>query len=238
MGREKITQVIRKAIAERGARSPAERHKIYAAARATFGKQMNGVSDTAMIEAAIDAIEASYAPKPPVRTAVPAAIPDARRSLLLFGAGVVLGAFVVALSLWAVIPATSGDGEAIEALERRYNNALPQIPIAVDYLRKVSDAVITMQKTDRANLEAKASKSFVALRALDPALAKQMPASLPPGSAVIVRANGFDFKILFNWTLCGAVRIAEPDMVDHVRSKADVLSCPNFGLWTPAAANW
>jgi hypothetical protein len=239
MDRAKITQAIRKAIADRDARSPAERQKIYAAARTALGKQLNGASSAATaIEVAISAIEASYAPKPQIGAIAPAATPGTGRSLQLFGAGVVLGAFVVALSIWAIIPAAPGGGKPAVALEHQYNNALPQIPIAVEFLRKVSDAVISMQKTDRAGLEAKASKNFIALQVLDPALVKQMPPSLPVGSAVIVRANAFDFKILFNWTLCGAVRITNPEMVDHVRSKADVVGCPYFGLWTPAAANW
>jgi hypothetical protein len=32
--------------------------------------------------------------------------------------------------------------------------------------------------------------------------------------------------------------MTHPAMVDGVRTKADVLGCPYFGLWTPAAANW
>jgi hypothetical protein len=234
---EKITQAIRKAIVDRDARSPAEREKIYAAARIAVGKQMNGGANAAVIEAAISAIEASFVPKPEKKASIFAFGPVINRSLLPVGTGLLFGA-LLALVIWAILPASQDGNQVLESLERKYNETLPQVPVAVDFLRKVSDTVITLQKTDRAGLEAKAAKSFIALRKLDPELAAQMPATLPPGSSVIVRANGFDFKILFNWTLCGAVQIAEPAMVDHVRSKADVLGCPYFGIWTPTAANW
>ena len=127
---------------------------------------------------------------------------------------------------------------AREALEAKYAKALRQLPEAEEFLTEVSDAVIEMQKKDRVALEAKAGKKFVGLKQLDPGLAEKMPKSLPPGSAMIVRANGRDFKILFNWTLCAAASVARPELVDHVRSKTDMLGCPFFGIWTRKAANW
>ena len=234
---EKITQAIRKAIVDRDARSPAERQKVYSAARIAVGRQMNGAANAAVIESAISAIEASFAPKPEKKPSIFALAPAVRRSLPPIGIGAVFGA-LMALVVWAVLPASQDGNQVLESLERRYNETLPQVPVALDFLRRVSDSVIAMQKTDRAGLEEKAAKSFIALRKLDPELAAQLPKTLPPGSSVIVRANGFDFKILFNWTLCGAVQISQPALVDRVRSKADVLGCPYFGLWTPAAANW
>ena len=234
---EKITQAIRKAIVDRDARSPAERQKVYSAARIAVGRQMNGAANAAVIESAISAIEASFAPKPEKKPSIFALAPAVRHSLPPIGIGAVFGA-LVALVVWAVLPASQDGNQVLESLERRYNETLPQVPVALDFLRRVSDSVIAMQKTDRAGLEEKAAKSFIALRKLDPELAAQLPKTLPPGSSVIVRANGFDFKILFNWTLCGAVQISQPALVDRVRSKADVLGCPYFGLWTPAAANW
>lgn len=234
---EKITQAIRKAIVDRDARSPAERRKIYDAARTAVGKQMRGGANAAAVEAAISAIEASFAPKPQKKPWIFALPPAVRNAFPPIGIGVVFGA-MIALAIWAVLPSPQAGNQVLETLERKYSDTLPQVAVAVDFLRKVSDAVIDMQKRDRTGLEAKAGKTFIALKVLDPALAKQMPASLPPGSSVIVRANGFDFKILFNWTLCGTVQVAEPAMVDQVRSKADVLGCPYFGLWTPAAVNW
>lgn len=234
---EKITQVIRKAIVDRDARSPAERQKVYSAARIAVGRQMNGEANAAAIEAAISAIEASFAPKPQKKPSVFALPPAVRRSLPPVAIVALFGA-LIAVVVWALLPSQQDGNQVLETLERKYSDTLPQVPVAVDFLRKVSDAVIEMQKRDRTGLEAKAGKSFISLQVLDPALAKQMPASLPPGSSVMVRANGFDFKILFNWTLCGVVQIAEPAMVDRVRNRADVLGCPYFGLWTPAAANW
>lgn len=237
MQSEKITQAIRKAIVDRDARSPAQREKIYAAARIAIGKRMNGEANAAVLEAAIGAIEASFAPEPEKKPSIFALAPAVRRSLPPIGIGVLFGA-LMALAIWALLPASQVGNQALETLERKYSETLPQVAVAVDFLRKVSDKVITMQKTDRTGLEAKAGKTFIPLRKLDPELGAQMPDTLPPGSSVIVRANGFDFKILFNWTLCGVVQVAEPAMVDHVRSQADVLGCPYFGIWTPAAANW
>jgi hypothetical protein len=239
MDQEKHAQAIRKAIADRNAQSPAEREKIYAAARAAISRNGNGgPAAMALLDSTIGAIEASYAPKP-------AAKPDMadRRGkwtwpLAALGVGLVLGAVATVLVMPNDLPAMPKSEKAVAILEHKYASALPQVPVAVDFLNKVSDAVIAMQKSDRAGLEAKASKTFVALQALDPDLAKQMPASLPVGSTVIVRADGSDFKILFNWTLCGAMQIVRPEMIDRVRDRVHGLGCPYFGLWTAGGANW
>ena len=90
----------------------------------------------------------------------------------------------------------------------------------------------------RTKLEEKASKAYVPVSTLDPNLAKEMPATLPPGSTIIVKVDRKDYKILFNWTLCGAVSIAKPEMVDPVRTKINTIGCPYFGLWTDGAAKW
>ena len=65
-----------------------------------------------------------------------------------------------------------------------------------------------------------------------------MPTTLPPGTAVVLRANAKDFKILLNWSLCPAASIARPELVDRVRSKPGTLACPYFGVWSQGAANW
>jgi hypothetical protein len=239
MDQEKHAQAIRKAIADRNAQSAAEREKIYAAARAAVGRNGNGgPAAMALLDSTISTIEASFAPK-----AVASAGTGGWRGkwtwhLPALGIGLFLGAMATALVMPNDLPAMPKSEKAAVVLENKYETALPQVPIAVDFLNKVSDAVIAMQKSDRAGLEAKASKAFVSLAALDPELAKQMPAALPVGSAVIVRADRSDFKILFNWTLCGAVQIARPEMIDHVRDRVNGLGCPYFGLWTTGGANW
>jgi hypothetical protein len=114
---------------------------------------------------------------------------------------------------------------------------LPQVPVAIAFLNDVADAVLEAQSRDRKKLES-ASKGFIALGRFDPALAERMPRSLPKGSAVMLRADAFNFKILFNWPLCGAVSISNPAMVDPVRSLPSSIGCPYFGIWTSGANGW
>jgi hypothetical protein len=248
MEREKFTRAIRKAIADRNAQSPEEREKIYSAARAALGRNTSNPALAETLDSAIADIEASYAPPlkeeiaPAAAEAVePVAVP--RRTGLLqrfaiFAVGIVLGAIGSAWLMSSLVPVASGTSEVGDVLDRKYRNELPHVPVAITFLRKVSDAVIARQKTDRAGLEAVAAKSFVPLKSVDPDLANQMPNTLPPGSGIVLRADGFNFKILFNWTLCSAVSMTNPNMVDPVRNKADVLGCPYFGVWTPGAAKW
>lgn len=239
MDQEKHAQAIRKAIVDRNAQTPEERERIYAAARAAVGKGGSGTpSAMAALDSTIRAIETSYAPKPAAVPTSFSAVGKWKAYLPALAAGMILGAVGAVLVMPKPLPALPKGEKALAVLEHKYVSALPQIPIAVDFLNKVSDAVIAMQKKDRAGLEAKASKTFIGLRTLDPELAKQMPASLPAGSTVIVRADGFNFKILFNWTLCGAIQIARPEMIDHVRDRVNGLGCPYFGLWTSGGANW
>jgi hypothetical protein len=61
---------------------------------------------------------------------------------------------------------------------------------------------------------------------------------MPPGSQVVIRADKNDYKVLFNWTLCGVAQIAASEMVEPVRTRAKTLGCQYFGLWTPGAAKW
>jgi hypothetical protein len=151
---------------------------------------------------------------------------------------VILGAAVAAVVVAAALPLLTRNGEAVDKLKYRYEETLPLVPVAVDALHKVSAMVIRMQKDDPAGLEEKASKAYVPVSTLDPNLAKEMPATLPPGSTIIVKVDRKDYKILFNWTLCGAVSIAKPEMVDPVRTKINTIGCPYFGLWTDGAAKW
>ena len=110
---EKITQAIRKAIVDRDARSPAERQKVYSAARIAVGRQMNGAANAAVIESAISAIEASFAPKPEKKPSIFALAPAVRHSLPPIGIGAVFGA-LVALVVWAVLPASQDGNQVLE----------------------------------------------------------------------------------------------------------------------------
>jgi hypothetical protein len=238
MDQEKITQTIRKMIADRNAGSAAEREKIYAAARSAIDRTSSRDPAAMMeLEAAIGTIESSYMPEPE-RSASPGRPNSLRRHLAAVVIDVILGAAVAAVVVAVALPLLTSDGKAIDKLKYQYEETLPLVPVAVDALHKVSAMVIRMQKDDPVGLEDKASKGYVSWSVLDPELAKKMPTSVPPGSAIIVKADRKDYKILFNWTLCGAVSITKPEMVDPVRTKINTIGCPYFGLWTDGAAKW
>lgn len=250
MNQEKFEQAIRKAIADRTVQSPQERLRIYDAARAALARRSSAdpsLSET--LEAVIEKVESSFTPKtrPEANTGTDAkkagssfsVLRMARsRSLPLFIGGALLGAAFTALGFVATAGSAGPAGTARQKLEAKYANSLKLLPAAEDFLGKVSSAVLDMQKKDGAAVEAKAGKKFIPLKELDESLAKQMATSFPPGTWMVLRANRKDFKILLNWTLCGAASIARPELVDHVRSKTDTLSCPYFGIWTQGAANW
>jgi hypothetical protein len=251
MDQQRFEQAIGKAISDRHAQSPAAREKVYAAARAALARRSGGAPGLAgALESAIAAIESSFAPEPKLESVATlsrqgAAKPHysgigqgVSRPRFAFVAGILVGALLATVAVALTNSVADQPVGARQALEARYARSLQQLSVAEAFLTEVSDAVIDMQKKDRAALEAKAGKKFVGLKQLDPTLAEKMPKSLPPGSRVIVRATGRDFKILFNWTLCAAASIARPELVDHVRSKTDMLGCPFFGIWTRQASDW
>jgi hypothetical protein len=251
MDKERFEQAIRKAIADRNAQSPEQRLRIYDAARAALARRPAGspvLSET--LEAAIEQIESSFAPKStPEAAAVaeaglpgsvrrPAARPILTRSLPAFVGGAVLGAALAVLGFILLNQPAGQSADVRSKLEARYAKALGQLPAAEEFLGTITNAIVDMQKKNPAALEAKAGKTFIGLKALDESLAKQMPTTLPPGTAVVLRANAKDFKILLNWSLCPAASIARPELVDRVRSKPGTLACPYFGVWSQGAANW
>jgi hypothetical protein len=235
VNREKLGQTIRKIIYDHSARSLGERTEIYSAARTSVRKATNGEpAIMADVDEVIDEIEADYTPKPETRENRGG---GARRALAMLVAGALLGGVAAAATMMVGFHFRPIGPVAVE-LKRQYDETRPLMPAAVDYLHRVAEAVIGMQRTDPAALEAKAANKFVPVAALDPELAKKLPSSMPAGSGVLVRADKDDYKILFGWTLCGAARFAKPEMVDPVRTRANVLGCPFFGVWTPGAAKW
>ncbi len=235
----KLETAIRKAIDERGASNPEKRTQIYSAARSALDRRPDAGKDAReRFDALVRKIEGSYSSRFERIDAAIGWLVDKKHLLgrgFAFAAGMVVGA--TALALLDSSELTSAEPENLRSIQDSYEATLPQVPVAVGFLNKVADAVIAAQKSDRKKLAA-ASKGFVALEKFDPELARKMPSSLPKGSKVIVRADAFNFKILFNWTLCGTVRISDPALLDPVRSSAKLIGCPYFGLWTPAAANW
>lgn len=238
MDYEKITQLLRKAIVERDARTPAEREKIYASARAVIQRSAE-IDPTAMarLEASIATVESSFTVEPKVV----ASSSPARRMITNLPAFIIafaLGGLITGVFMSTVIPALVGGGKTSFKLDSQYRATAAYIPAATTFLNRIAEAIFAMQKADRSGLEAKASKGFVSLQALAPQLAKEISASLPKGTSVVVRANGDNFKILFDSTLCAAVKIEKPEMVDPVRDARGLLGCPRFGIWTAGAAKW
>jgi hypothetical protein len=238
MDHDKLTHTIRKMIADRNARTPSERRNIYAAARAALERTANPDTVIMMeLETAIDEVESSY----PAMAESPPPLPphtSLMRSLAPAAASALVGAVVASLILAIYVPTLFSESKAVDALKLQYDSALPHLSTAMSFLHKVSDSIVAKQKADGDALARTASANFIPLKALDPQLAKQMPATLPLGTTMIVRADKDDFKILYNWTLCGTAKVAKPDMVDPVRDRADAVGCPYFGLWTAGAAKW
>jgi len=234
---DKIEQAVRKAIDDRGARDPAQRARIYGAARAALGRRPDVDADAlARFDALAGRIEAGYAPKP-AETQGRSRLRgtwNAARPWLLFAAGVLVGAG--ALLFADAIAVNSAVADKEDMFRRNYEATRAQVPVASEFLHEVADAVIKAQGGDRKRLDA--TKKFVALAKFDPDLAKNIPRTLPKGSAVILKADPFNFKILFNWPLCGTVSISNPDMVDPVRALPNAIGCPYFGLWTSGASRW
>ncbi|MDN5929101.1 MAG: hypothetical protein L0I29_18715 [Hyphomicrobiales bacterium] len=230
---------MRKVIEDRNARSLGERSEIYSAARSSVRKATN--DEPAMLADAdevIEEVEASFTPAKaikenggtrPRRGAAP--IISALAGGAVLGGIATAAAMILGLQFQPYSPVAA-------KLMQQYNATAPLVPVAVDYLHKVRDAVVEMQKNDPEALEAKAAHKFIPVATLDLALGKQFPKSMPPGSGIVVRADKNDYKVLSGWGLCAAARIATPEMIDPVRAKVDVLGCPNFGLWTPGAAKW
>jgi hypothetical protein len=238
VNREKMGQAIRKIIEDRNATSFAERTEVYSAARASLRKATNDEpAIMAELDQVIGEVEASHGPEREIKDDGGARRGGARRLPWAAAAGLILGG-AAAAAVMVFGFHFRPQSPVAATLMRQYKATVPLIPAAVDYLHKVAERIVEMQKNDPAGLEAKASTRFIRSVGLDPELAKKFPPSMPPGSDVVLRADRNDYKILFSWTLCGAVRLARPELVDSIRSRADVIGCPYFGLWTPGAAKW
>jgi hypothetical protein len=233
----KLEQAVRKAIEDRGARSPEDRARVYAAARAALGRRQDVDGETlARFDVLAKKIEASCAPEPAATSSRPWLLEkwNSVRQWLLFAAGIIVGAG--ALLFVDAMTVNSIGFDKMEVVRRSYKATQPQVSVAVEFLHEVADAVIKAQGDDRKKLDA--TKGFVPLAKFDPDLAKKIPSSLPRGSTIILKADPFNFKILFNWPLCGTVSISNPGMVDPVRALPNTIGCPYFGLWTSGATNW
>jgi len=236
MADEQYEAAIRRAIAKRRAETPEQREQIYAAARESFQRTGRAAEELDALDAAIKAIESTFHKAPAVSTMspwkrywiVPAFV-------AAIGAGIGAGYL---LSATQAGPNTIDEPAfAQRYFERTYRDQANVLEAAFAYLRELSDEIVRRQRNDRESL-ARSEKAFVLLSTYDAALAKKMPASLPPGTTVTLRATPTDFKILLNWTLCGMASVSHPEMVDKVRNTVATIGCPYFGVWTPGATNW
>ena len=236
MQRETLEKAIKDAIVKRAATSRPAREKIYSAARASLRRRPDlAQEDLAQLDAAIEAIEATFMrrERPPPGSERVRPLRIAAIALL---AGVALGAGVP-LYLNAQGAPSGKEGKAFAELRQTYRNNVSLMPEATKFIRQVVDAVVERQKSDKASLQASATK-FIPLAKFNPELAKQLPKSLPPGTSMMLRADATDLKVLMNWTLCGVASISHPEMVDKKRAPQPSVGCPFFGLWTNGAADW
>lgn len=235
----KLEQAIRRAIDERQALEPEERRaRIYAAARRNFGQRPDVDDETmAQFDALAASIETSYASRRDPRLSA-SARRAVRKNMLRYLPVFALGIAVGVLGCRFAFPTAASPGmEKLQSVGSSYEATRAQVPVAMGFLQEVADAIIKAQKGDRKKLDI-STKGFVALAKFDAQLAKKVPSSMPKGSAVMLRADAFNFKVLFNWPLCGTVKIADPDLVDPVRAVPNTVGCPYFGLWTSEAAKW
>lgn len=224
---------LKSAIVKFRAETAADRAKIYAAARTSLERaQYSKPGDADALESAIEKIESSFAERR--RPKALGFLHTGNLSAMAFVLGMLAGAAAVAY--WPEQVSENANGPA-QQLARSYSKGLPLLPEANAFLQQVVDSIIDRQKGDRSAFAASA-KTFVGLAAFDPELARQMPKTLPSGTAIIVRADAYNFKVLMNWTLCGVASISNPDMVDPVRASGMTVGCPFFGLWSTGAAKW
>lgn len=235
MDKERFESAIKNAIVSRNAITSSDRNKIYQAARNSVRQRQSHTAEMlAALDQAISAIEATFE-----RPAVSQAGRSYRGlflALALFAAGGVAGA---ALDKFANRPET-GDArlEKLATLVGAYDDNVADVPVAMDFLREVVDEIVRRQASDRASLDA-ISREMTPLSKFDPALNGRLPASLPRGTAVMVRANAYNVKVLMNWPLCGVVSVSNPELVDPVRALATpTIGCQYFGLWTTGAKRW
>jgi hypothetical protein len=224
---------LKNAIVRFRAETAADRAKIYVAARASLKRaQYCKSGDAEALELAIEKIEASFAGQRQTmaqRFARAGTLP-----VMAFVLGTLAGA--AAVGYWPEQVARNADSPA-QQLVQSYNKGAPHLHEANAFLQRIVDSVIDRQRRNRSAFAASANK-FIPLAKFDQELAGSMPKTLPHGTAVIVRADAFNFKILMNWTLCGVASIASPDMVDPVRASGMTVGCPYFGLWSSGAAKW
>jgi hypothetical protein len=252
MQTEKIQSTLRKAIADRGARTPEEREEVYAKARAVLARTATGnAAVQSALDAAIQSIEAEFAIQSTeagysADEEGDATMTDARASksegsrnignYLIGAAGgaVIAGAAVFGASAmgFGSSPAPSEEHAKFDQL---YAAGQPYVGAAKNYLEAVRQAVVAMQKSDPAKL-APAEKTFVSLTVAMGNAAPKPPA-LPKGSYVIVRADAKNYKILMAGPLCATMQFASPEIVEPQRD-AGVLGCAYFGLWSAGAQEW
>ncbi len=236
MAQEQYETAIRRAIAKNRAETPEQRERIYTVARESFRRSGKGVEELAALDAAIKLIEDTFS-SPLKISRRPAGMKI--WAIPAFAAGLAVGVVAAYALSNTSSSATEVDDPAFAQryFERAYKENAALMPVAIGYLSEITDAIVERQRNDRASL-AKSEKTFIGLAAFDAQLAKKLPAALPRGTSVIVRANAKDFKVLMNWTMCGIASISNPEMVDKVRTSTATIGCPFFGTWTSNAATW
>lgn len=140
-------------------------------------------------------------------------------------AGLIAGAG--AIYLWA-----SARTDVLASVEQ----ARPLVDDTTQFLRKVRDEIISLQKSAPDELKTKAGERFVRVTEILPALGAE-EAGLAGPPVTVVRADEAGYKVLVISPVCPAARLLEPDLVDLVRDKYPFV-CSYFGYWNEAGAKF
>jgi hypothetical protein len=171
------------------------------------------------------------------RNAPQSARPRSALSGGLVGFGI---AAFAGFAFWVVGAPPADEVRRQELFEAKFAKSLPQVEAAAAFLDRVSQEIVKRQETDGAALAAIAGRRPVMLDKVLPEIAKEMPAEMPAGTVLLVRATDTAYKIVFRSRLCTAVEFARPEMIDRVRepAKAGGLGCEFFGVWNKPGARF
>jgi len=226
---DKFEAAIKNAIVRRRADTAGERDTIYRAARVRLPPGRDDYAKA--LEQVIAKIEASFTRPTTLWQRI------RQRAWFTPLAWLAVGAALGWAGNQFLFSKSNAAGPETAKLARFYEESLPLLPVAEAFNRKVLDAVIDRQRSDPKWFETK-KQNFIGINEFDDELTKSIPASLPAGTWIVLRADERDVKVLMQGPLCGIVQIARPELLDPVRSRADRFGCQNFGVWTDAAADW
>jgi len=234
---ERYMNIVRAALEKSGAISKQDRNACYERLVETneklIGRQASEEVAAAMrreLAACIAAIEAECEPVSEKELSSMRSGPVGSIILSLL-AGAAVGAGLVFIGMNYVTPAASGLHDA-RALDGELAELQPQLAEAKAFLDEVRSYV----ESNTAEIGQTAAQRFVNLQDINPQLAEAAP-ELAAGGAVLMRADGTGYKILYRSPLCSVAKFLEPGMVDPIRDP-NAVGCMHFGYWNEAGASF